>query len=169
MRRVDAGAAVAAIGAVLLLVSLFLDWYGDDDGSDGVTAWTVFEVLDLLLAGIALVAIATFLRRAGVDRRLPDAPLLVLGALALVVVVSQLVNDPPRLAGLEPQLESGAWLALAGAAVLLAGALMSVAKVSLAVSVEHRDPPPGRAGPEPPVAGGPETETVRLTPPDRPG
>ena len=35
-RRLDAGAMVAALGAVLLIVSLFLDWYGD--GDDGVTA-----------------------------------------------------------------------------------------------------------------------------------
>jgi carbon starvation protein CstA len=162
--RLDAGAAVAAIGAVLLLVSLFLDWYGDG-GDDGVSAWTVFETLDLVLAAIALLAISTFLSRAGVERRLPDAPLLLLAAIALLIVFSQLVNDPPRVAGLDPQLELGAWLGLAGAALMLAGAFMSVARVSLAFSVEHREPP-AAAPPQP--AADPETETVKLTPPDRP-
>ena len=57
-RPLDAGAAVAAGGAVLLLISLFLDWYGDD--GHGYSAWTLFEVIDLLLAAIALIAISTF-------------------------------------------------------------------------------------------------------------
>ena len=163
-RRLDAGAAIAALGAILLLVSLFLDWYGD--GGDGaVSAWTVFEPLDLVLAAIALLAISTFLSRAGLERRLPDAPLLLLAALALVIVFSQLVNDPPRVAGLEPELEIGAWLALAGSAILLAGALMSVARVSLALSVEHRNPRPDAA---PPPAADPERETVKLKPPEPP-
>ena len=163
-RRLDAGAVVAALGAVLLLVSLFLEWYGD--GDEGVTAWKVFETLDLLLAAIGLLAISTCLNRTGVERRLPDVSLVLLAGVALVVVFSQLVNDPPRVAGLDPELEIGAWLALAGAAILLAGALMSVARVSLAFSVEHREP--RRVDEAPPPAADPETETVKLTPPDKP-
>jgi hypothetical protein len=162
-RRLDAGAAVAAVGAVLLLVSLFLDWYGE--GDEGYTAWTIFEVIDLLLAALALLAILTFARRSGFDTRLPDAPLLLLGGAALVLTVSQLLDDPPAVAFSELDPQTGAWLALAGAALMLAGAFMSVARVSLAVGVEQRDPPP--AGSPPPAAYS-ETETVKLTPPDRP-
>ena len=95
-RRLDAGAVVAAAGAVLLLVSLFLDWYGDD--GEGFSAWTIFEVIDLLLAGIALLALSTFLSRSGVEPRLPEAPLLLLGALALVLTASQLIDEPPAVA-----------------------------------------------------------------------
>ena len=40
--RFDAGTGLVAVGAVLLLVSLFIDWY--DPGGD---AWAVFESLDL--------------------------------------------------------------------------------------------------------------------------
>ena len=150
-RRLDAGAVVAAVGAVLLLVSLFLDWYGDRD--EGYTAWTVFEVIDLLLAGIALVTISTFLSRAEIEPRLPRAPLLLLGSAALVLTASQLIDAPPAVALSDFDLQTGAWLALAGSALLLAGAFMSVARVSF--SVEHREP---RAGSPPP-----ETETVKLT------
>ena len=162
-RRLDAGAMVAALGAVLLLVSLFLDWYGN--GDEGVSAWTVFETLDLVLAAIALLSISTFLSRTGLERRLPDVPLVLLAGAALVIVFSQLVNDPPRVAGLDPQLEIGAWLGLAGTAIMLAGALMSVARVSLNVSVEHREPRPVDEPSPPPAAS--ETQTVKL-PPDSP-
>ena len=155
-RRVDAGAVVAAAGAVLLLVSLFLDWYGDRD--EGYTAWTVFEVIDLLLAGIALITISTFLSRAEVEPRMPQAPLLLLGGAALVLTTSQLIDEPPAVALSNFELQTGAWLALAGAAILLAGAFMSVARVSF--NVERREP---RAGTPPP-----ETETVKLTEHDKP-
>jgi len=153
-RPLDAGAAVAAGGAVLLLISLFLDWYGDD--GHGYSAWTLFEVIDLLLAAIALIAISTFLSRSGIESRLPQAPLLLLGAAATVLTVSQLIDAPPAVALANFDIQTGAWLALAGSALLLAGAFMSVARVSF--SVEHRAPP----APEP------ETATVKMPPPDSP-
>ena len=153
-RQLDAGAAVAAAGAVLLLVSLFLDWYGDD--GQGYSAWTLFEVIDLLLAGIALIAISTFLSRSGIEPRLPRAPLLVLGGAALVLTVSQLIDAPPAVALGEFDIQTGAWLALAGSALLLAGAFMSVARVSF--SVEQRATRASEA----------ETETVKMPPPDPP-
>ena len=34
--------------ALILIVSLFLDWY------ERLTGWTVFEIVDLVLAGLAL-------------------------------------------------------------------------------------------------------------------
>lgn len=168
MRRLDAGAGVAAAGGLLLLVSLFLDWYGP------YSAWTIFEAVDLVLAAIGLLAVAAFLRRSGIESRLPDIPLLALGVAAIVLVVSQLVNHPP--AAIELDAGDGAWLGLAGAALLLAGALMSVARISLAVSVEHREAPRREASappPDPPPTGAgtgraAEDETVKLTDPDRP-
>ena len=152
-RRVDAGATVAAAGALLLLVSLFLDWYGDS--REGYSAWTVFEVIDLLLAAIALLALSTFLSRSGFEARLPGAPLLLLGGAAVVLTASKLIDGPPAVTLSELELQTGAWLALAGSALLLAGAFMSVARVSF--SVEQREPPPD-----------PDTETVKLRTPDEP-
>jgi carbon starvation protein CstA len=165
-RRIDAGAMVAALGGLLLLVSLFLAWYGGE--GDDYTAWTVFELVDLVLAAVALLAISTFLRRSGVEPRMPEAPLLLLGTAALVLTASQLVNEPPAVARGDFELETGAWLALAAAAVLLAGAFMSVARVSF--SVEQREPRPAAPPPaaDPAPAADPETETVKLDPPDRP-
>jgi hypothetical protein len=157
-RRIDAGPVLAALGGLLLLVSLFLDWYERDVSGEQISGWNVFEVLDLVLAGIALGALLVL---AGLfARALPLAPrsLLPLGAVAFVIVGTQLLNPPPA-AGEDASVEAGAWLALAGAALLLAGAIMSFARISLAVS--PRDdlpaPTPGSgtgdpAGPSPPGA-----------------
>jgi hypothetical protein len=99
--------------------------------------------------------LSTFLSRNGIEPRMPQAPLILLGAAALVLTASQLIDHPPAVALSEVDAQTGVWLALAGSLLILAGALMSIARVSF--SVEHREPPPD-----------PETETVKMTPPDPP-
>ena len=42
---------LVALGAAVLLVSLFLEWYGT------LTAWEAFEVVEVLLAVLAIVAL----------------------------------------------------------------------------------------------------------------
>ena len=78
-RRIDAGPALAALGAALLLFSLFLAWF---DGRDG---WRVFEALDLVLAGLALTALnrlRALARDPGLRRQHSAAPPLERGATA---------------------------------------------------------------------------------------
>lgn len=133
-RRFEAGPLLLLLGAVLLLVSLFLDWY-----DDAVNAWEAFEALDLVLAAIAVAvgaAAAGLLSPdvAVIDRRW--VPLLALAA--LVVVVSQLLDPPPSVPG--DELEAGAWLALAGSVLLALGAVLTFGRVHFAFSYEGRDP-----------------------------
>src|SRR5262245_65609354 len=58
--RFDAGTGLVAIGAVLLLVSLFIDWY-----KPGGDAWAVFESLDLVLAAAAICGLLAVAPRFG--------------------------------------------------------------------------------------------------------
>jgi hypothetical protein len=132
-RKIEAGPLVALLGAGLLLVSLFLEWF-----TPGASAWDVFEVLDLLLAAVAIAAALAALgllapEIAVLDRRW-IAPL---AFLALVVVGSQLIDPPPAVADGERGL--GAWLALAGALLLVTGALLSFSRVRFAVTIEGRE------------------------------
>lgn len=132
--RIEAGPVVAVLGALLLLVSLFLDWF-----APGTSAWTAFEVLDLLLAAIAVAAILSaggllLPELAVLDRRW----LVPLAVAALVIVGSQIVNPPPAAGNGDA--EPGAWLGLAGALLMAAGALLSFGRVRFAVTVEGRDP-----------------------------
>ncbi len=126
-RRFDAGPLLAAAGAALLALSLFLSWYEVD-----LNAWEIFEALDLVLAGLAAGIVYLALRGT------PDGRLLVaLAAAALVVVVVQLVEPPPAAA--EAGRELGIWLALAGAALALAGAVLTLAAISVHVDVRGRE------------------------------
>lgn len=133
--RIEAGPLVAVLGALLLLVSLFLDWY-----EPGMSAWTSFEALDLVLAGLALAAALAAGGLLAPELAVLDRRWLVpLAVVAVVIVGSQLVNPPPAAAGGRDP-ESGAWLGLAGSLLMAAGALLSFGRVRFAFTVEGRDP-----------------------------
>jgi hypothetical protein len=141
--QIPIGPLVAAIGAVLLIVSLGLDWYG------GLSGFNSFEFLDLLLVVLALVTLASLAAALGLLRTplRPGTPLVV-GVIALVVVLSQLINHPP--AGYQDDVETGLWLGLAGAALMLAGAILSAARIAIAVEPRASAPAPPPASTPPP-------------------
>jgi hypothetical protein len=153
--QIPIGKVVAAIGGVLLIVSLGLDWY------DELSGFNSFEVLDLVLVLLALVTLASLAAALGVLRTpLRPGTDLVVGATALIIVLSQLVNHPP--AGIErPDEGTGLWLGLAGAALMLAGAVLSTARIAIAVEPRSRGTAaPGAPGPPPPPPPG-EEPTIR--------
>ena len=128
--RFDAGTGLVAVGAVLLLVSLFIDWY--DPGGD---AWAVFESLDLVLAGAAvcgLLAVAPRFGAGGLGRALP-----LITAVAFGVVVVQLFDPPPIVS--DSDLATGAWLALGATVLMAGGALLGAASISVTVDVRGRE------------------------------
>jgi hypothetical protein len=134
------GPLVASLGAVVLVVSLFLDWYDD------VSAFTVFEFNDLLLLLLGVATIASLAAAIGPTPGVSPAALLAVALVALFVVVSQILNDPPAVSGpAGPGHAIGIWLALAGSALMVAGALLGYAQISLAVEARPRErpsPPP---------------------------
>jgi hypothetical protein len=128
--RFDAGTGLVAIGAVVLLVSLFIDWY--EPGGD---AWAVFETLDLVLAGTAicgLLAVAPRFGTGGLGRALP-----IITVAALAVVIIQLLDPPPVVRNSD--LATGAWLALAATALMAGGALLTATSISITVDVRGRE------------------------------
>jgi hypothetical protein len=131
-RRFDIGPVVLGLGAILVLVGLFLPWYGE------LSAWDAFELADVLLAALAVAGIA-----AAAGLLTPEADILDRRALpwlvgATVVVVATEVLNPPPIAGGQ-ELGTGAWLAFAGALVMALGTVLSLGRVSFAVAVEGRD------------------------------
>jgi hypothetical protein len=150
-RRIPIGPALATAGAVLLVVSLFLDWY------DQITGFTVFELVDLLLVMLALFTVVSLAGGMGLGRPLVAPPIsLAVATMALVVVVTQVLNDPPAVAGeAGPDKEVGIWLALAGSALMAAGALLAGTRIALAVEARRRDETPPPVDHEATTAGAP--------------
>ena len=126
---VPIGPLIASVGAVMLITSLFLDWY------DKITGFTVFEFLDLLLVLLALATIASLAGGLGLVREAPSPRVSLAVALFTVyVVASQLINDPPAVAGsFDAHKDVGIWLALAGSGLMVVGAVLGYARISLAV------------------------------------
>jgi peptidoglycan/LPS O-acetylase OafA/YrhL len=133
-QRIDAGPVVAALGAVVLFLSLFLSWYDPD-----LSGWDSFETLDLLLGGIAIAAAVLAAGRLGasfaedVDPRL----LPLLGAIAVAAVGLTVLQGPPGTAGADR--DSGAWVALGASVLILAGGLLTAARISVTVTFAGRD------------------------------
>ena len=127
------GPLLVAAGALLLLVSLFLDWFGD------LTAWETFELTDVVLAALALAALVAAAgllapNLAYLDRRwLPAAAFAV-----AVVVIAQILSPPPQVGDADPQ--PGAWIGFGAALAMLAGSVLSVGRVSFSIAVESREP-----------------------------
>jgi peptidoglycan/LPS O-acetylase OafA/YrhL len=132
-RRLEAGPLLVTLGALLLLVSLFLAWFTPD-----VTAWEAFEAWDLVLFALALGATAAGLGLTTQDVDLVDRRYLPAAVTAVAVIVaSQILDPPPAAAGQDP--DTGAWLALGAALVMCAGAVLTFGRVHLALTVEGRD------------------------------
>ena len=131
-RRFEVGPILVALGAALLLVSLFLDWYGP------LSAWEAFEVVDVLLATLAVAALVVAAGQLVPDLEWGERRWLPAIVAAVAVLVAAELVDPPPAAGAE-ELEQGAWLAFAAALVMLAGAVLSVGRISFAIAVEGRE------------------------------
>jgi hypothetical protein len=164
------GPLVAAVGAVLLIVSLFLDWY------EGLTGFTVFEFIDLLLVLLALATIASLAGGLGLVKPAPSPALSLCVALfTIFVVLTQIINDPPAVVGpAGPDQDIGIWLALSGAALMVAGAVLGYASISLAFEPRSSEPEGGASGVGRPVAGDDEPTRPMADPaapprPDDPG
>jgi hypothetical protein len=127
VRRIDVGSSIAASGAALVLVSLFLDWFG------GRSGWTLLETLDLVLAVLAIAALAAVTNRFGVAGLVPDRVLAPLGAAMVVIVAAALINNPPAAGDDSPDL--GIWLGLGGATLVVLGSLLGTARLAVTISI----------------------------------
>ena len=126
---------LAALGALALLVSLFLTWY-----QPSRDAWTVFELNDLVLAalGLLVLAISAFdVIGSWSLRYLSDSSVPYAGVGALIIVVATLIQAPPAAAHSSPQV--GAWFALGGALAITLGGLLLKARVSVVITLRPPD------------------------------
>src|SRR3954447_17350280 len=131
-RRFEVGPILVALGALVLLVSLFLDWYGS------LTAWEAFEVVEVLLASLAVAALVISVGQLMPDLEYVERRRLPVVVLAVAVLVAAEIINPPPAAGGE-DLAEGAWLAFGAAVVMLVGAVLTFGRVSFAVAVEGRE------------------------------
>ena len=130
-RRFELGPILVALAAIVLVISLFLDWYGS------LTAWDAFEVVEVLLGALGVIALVIALGQLVPDIEYIDRRYLPAVVLAIAVLVAAEIINPPPAAG-DAALGSGAWIAFASAVVMFAGTVLTFGRVRFAVSVEGR-------------------------------
>lgn len=164
LRRLRAGEWIVGVSGLVLLVALFLPWYGIAEGivlgppdrlDARASAWDAFTVLDVLLALGALAGIAVVIVTA--THATPAVPLamqslLTLSSFVLVVLVVFRLIDLPDVSFVEAgprayvreQVEGvsrafGAWLGLAGTLGIVAGGLIAMRDERLTRKSRHTD------------------------------
>ena len=127
------GPLIVAVGSLVLLVSLFMDWYA------GETAWGAFEVADVLLAALAVAALLASLGMIAEEIQVLDGRWLPAAVLAAaLLVIAEILSPPPVVGGADPQ--EGAWVAFAATLVMLVGTVLSLGRVSFSFAIEGREP-----------------------------
>jgi hypothetical protein len=134
-------AALCAVGAIVLLLSTFLDWYPEgvegayfnrsvgapaDDAVfvpvGGINAWQAFAVVDLALAVVSAVAawaaLAAFRRRSD---RVANLAATLGGAIALGLTIWRSIDEPLVLSGVG----LGPVVAAAAATAIACGGLIA--------------------------------------------
>jgi hypothetical protein len=131
-RNFDLSTGLVAIGAAAVLVSLFLDWY-----VPGLSAWDVFEIVDWALVALAAGALVVLGGEASATTP-PTQRLAWIAGLVALLVVSQLIDPPPAVPD-DASREVGAWIALAGAALMVTGAVLRLMRISVTIDVAERE------------------------------
>jgi hypothetical protein len=101
--KLSVGDQIAAASGVVLLIALFLPWYGVDvnigpvSASESASAWEALDFIDILLFLISLVAIGVPVAKAmgALPEEVPG-PLLVVaaGGLGVLLVLFRIVDLP---------------------------------------------------------------------------
>lgn len=149
LRRVRLGELMALAGAICVIVSLTQPWYSGASPAQGadaaghLDAWSSFGptiVLLIIACAIALLLVlATIFER---STALPVASAVwttLFGLIATIAAIVRVLERPDGASGLE----AGAWFALAGAVLILAGGWQSMRderpELYAPTDVEHRE------------------------------
>jgi hypothetical protein len=137
LRRLRAGEWTTALSGVVLLVSLFLPWYGADAGN--ASGWEALAAVDIALAIVAAFGVGLLVITAA--QRVPAVPIALtaivtlVGLIGVLLVVIRLANLPDGFDGREP----GVWLGLLGAVGIVAGGAIAMRDERLSPERGHTD------------------------------
>lgn len=139
LKRLRLGELLALVGAVCVIVSLFLPWYENAFGK--LSAWDTFgPALVLLIAAAAAalgLVVSTITER---STALPVAAAIwstVFGVVAVIAAVVRVLERPEHAT----TLCAGAWLALAGSILMLVGSWQSLRDERTSLYEPARPPP----------------------------
>jgi hypothetical protein len=147
LRRLRSGEWVAALSGIVLLVSLFLPWYGAG-GEGDASGWEALAAIDIALALVAAFGVSLLVITA--SQRVPAVPIALsavvtfVGLIGVVLVLIRLASVPGGFEGRE----AGVWLGLLGTIGIVAGGWIAMRDERLSPAGRHTDLT-GRPTPQP--------------------
>jgi hypothetical protein len=164
MLNPNLGRVLSAVGACLLIVTLFVVWYDIDrtaaEGTTTATGWQAFPRLRIAVLLGAILTLATSIPR-------QTRPVLiartVLGLGVGALIMRRIIDTPDLSVPLHPQL--GIWLAFLGAILVALGGLVDTGKRVMAAYPGLAGG--GRGAPELPPGGGGQPGGAAQQPPLR--
>jgi hypothetical protein len=123
MLKPNVGRALSAVGACLLIVTLFLVWYDiDRSAAEGTTTSTGWETFPRLRIALLIGALLTVASAIAAQTRPVLVARTVLGV-GLAVLIARRIVDPPDI-GAPVHAQLGVYLALLGAVSVALGGLV---------------------------------------------
>jgi hypothetical protein len=160
--KLSLGDQIAAVSGIVLLIALFLPWYGVDvnlgglSASESANAWEALDFIDILLFLVALVAIGVPVAKAAGSLP-PDVPgpmiVLAAGGLAVLLVLFRLIDLPtPDVdgSGIDFSRKFGIFLGLIAAVGVTYGGWRANEEAPVASAPAAAPPPPPPAPPASP-------------------
>jgi Na+-transporting NADH:ubiquinone oxidoreductase subunit NqrE len=143
IRRLRAGELLALLGGICVIVALTQRWYENEQGN--LTAWNTFgpavALIMLAAAGALVLVLTTVTER---STALPVAAAVwstLFGFIGVIAAIVRVLERPNHAT----ELCIGAWLALAGALLILIGSWLSMRderpKLYPPANIEARPPP----------------------------
>ena len=137
--RLTSGQLIAAAGAVVLFISLFLTW----DDSAGSSGWSTFSGMNIVMF-LVVLATAAYVGLSALGAEVPASSELVVFVTGVLVVGWSLGYDLET-----PNAGVGAWFGLFAALAIAYGASEATLRPGRARASSRR-PPPSRSTPPPP-------------------
>jgi hypothetical protein len=132
---------IAAGGGLLLFISLFMDWF------EGVSAWQIFDLTDIVLALLGLIALAIgAMIASGNTANLPAAPSVIVttsGLIAFSMVATYVFEGEEK--------KFGIFLGLIGTIAMIVGGVQLAKGGTAAPRTRVQEPPTSPPPPPPPA------------------
>ena len=117
--RLSQGQVIAAVGAVVLLVAMFLPWIGAGGHTENVWKGPTLDIYLLITAIVALLPALLALTDSAEEFSFVSAATFLLGVVAVILIVAYVTVDFPDMEGLSSKF--GCWLGGAAALVIAIG------------------------------------------------
>jgi NhaP-type Na+/H+ or K+/H+ antiporter len=141
----NVGRALSAIGALIVVLALFMTWYHivrADGSTDDTTGWQTFTNLRFVILAGGIITIGTAL----VVQTRPVLIVRTILGLVLAILIFRRIISPPDLAGADVKAQIGVYVGFVGALFVALGGLVDTGRTVVEAYPNLWRPPTAELG-----------------------